>query len=197
MTSVMGKFMIGGDSVPIIETERMIIRILDPSQAELMVRYRKENRRFLAEWEPTRSEEFFTEAFWQLQLRMALRYFRDQSHLNFTLLNKLQTEVLGVCNYSNIIRGTFQSCHLGYALGEKHQSNGYMGEAITHTLNFVFDELGLHRVMANYMPRNKRSGELLARMGFNIEGQAEQFLQINGVWEDHVLTSKINPRTRV
>ena len=193
----MGKFMIGGDSVPIIETERMIIRILDPSQAELMVRYRKENRRFLAEWEPTRSEEFFTEAFWQLQLRMALRYFRDQSHLNFTLLNKLQTEVLGVCNYSNIIRGTFQSCHLGYAIGEKHQSNGYMGEAITHTLNFVFDELGLHRVMANYMPRNKRSGELLARMGFNIEGQAKQFLQINGVLEDHVLTSKINPRTRV
>lgn len=196
MTNVMGRFMVGGDAIPIIETERLTIRILDPSQAELMVRYRRENRRFLAEWEPTRSNDFFTEAFWQLQLRMALRHFRDQSHLSFTLLNKAQTEVLGVCNYSNIIRGTFQSCHLGYAIGEKHQSNGYMGEAITHTLNFVFDELRLHRVMANYMPRNKRSGELLTRMGFNIEGQAEQFLQINGVWEDHVLTSKINPNTR-
>jgi ribosomal-protein-alanine N-acetyltransferase len=194
MTSVTGSFMVGGDSTPMIETERMVIRVLDPSQAELMVSFRRENRHFLTDWEPVRSEEFFTEAFWQLQLRMALRHFRDQSHLSFTLLNNAQTEVLGVCNYSNIIRGTFQSCHLGYAIGEKHQSHGFMGEAITHTLNFVFDELRLHRVMANYMPRNKKSGKLLTRMGFNIEGQAEKYLLINGTWEDHILTSKINPQ---
>jgi ribosomal-protein-alanine N-acetyltransferase len=48
--------------------------------------------------------------------------------------------------------------------------------------------------MANYMPRNARSGDLLARLGFTVEGKASQYLQINGVWEDHVLTSRINPK---
>jgi ribosomal-protein-alanine N-acetyltransferase len=110
------------------------------------------------------------------------------------MLNKAETEVLGVCNYSNIVRGTFQSCHLGYATAEKHQSQGYMAEAINASLGYVFNELNLHRVMANYMPRNARSGDLLARLGFTVEGKASQYLQINGVWEDHVLTSRINPK---
>ena len=190
---VMGNFLSKHGRALAIETDRMCIRVLDPTEAELMVRFRRENRQFLMQWEPARSDEFFTIGFWQLQLRLAQRQFRDQSHLSFTLLNKAQTEVLGVCNYSNIIRGTFQSCHLGYATAEKHQSRGYMGEAITGTIDYVFEELKLHRVMANYIPRNKRSGDLLARMGFKVEGKAEQFLKINGVWEDHILTSRINP----
>ena len=172
----------------------MVIRVLDPSQAEMMVKFRNENREFLTPWEPARSSEYYTPAFWQVQLRMALRQFREQSHLSFTMLNKAETEVLGVCNYSNIVRGTFQSCHLGYATAEKHQSQGYMAEAINASLGYVFNELNLHRVMANYMPRNARSGDLLARLGFTVEGKASQYLQINGVWEDHVLTSRINPR---
>ena len=193
MTSVIGKFGIGSSGSVAIRTERLVVRALDPSEAELMVRFRKENRLFLTPWEPARSDEFYTMAFWQLQLRMALRQFRDQSALSFSLLDKTESEVLGVCNYSNIIRGTFQSCHLGYATAEKHQSQGYMAEAITHTLEYVFNELRLHRVMANYLPRNERSGALLNRLGFKIEGEAEQYLKINGVWEDHILTSKINP----
>jgi len=193
MASVMGRFITGGNSEPLIETDRMVILVLDPSRAELMVRFRRENRQFLKQWEPERSEAFFTMDFWQIQLRMARQHFREQSHLSFTMLDKSQTEVLGVCNYSNIVKGTFQSCHLGYATAEKHQSVGYMGEAITHTLDYVFKELKLHRVMANYMPRNQRSGALLARMGFKVEGRADQYLKINGVWEDHVLTSRLNP----
>jgi ribosomal-protein-alanine N-acetyltransferase len=43
------------------------------------------------------------------------------------------------------------------------------------------------------MPVNERSGGLLARLGFEIEGQAREFLLIDGKWEDHILTAKINP----
>jgi ribosomal-protein-alanine N-acetyltransferase len=45
--------------------------------------------------------------------------------------------------------------------------------------------------MANYMPRNDRSGRLLERLGFEKEGIAKRYLKIDGLWEDHVLTAKI------
>ena len=108
------------------------------------------------------------------------------------LLSPREDEVLGVCNYTNIVRGTFQSCQLGYALADKHQRKGLMFEALLMTNAYMFDDLGLHRIMAGYLPHNERSGNLLNRLGFEKEGLARKYLKINGRWEDHLLTSLIN-----
>jgi ribosomal-protein-alanine N-acetyltransferase len=161
-----------------------------------MARFRCDNKAHLLAWEPRRSTEFYTETFWQMQLRLALRDFRQGESVSLVILDPEASEVLGVCNYSNIVRGTFQSCHLGYALAQRWQGQGIMFEALQASLEYIFNDLHLHRVMANYLPHNQRSGDLLTRLGFKIEGQAEQFLKINGRWEDHVLTSLINPADR-
>jgi ribosomal-protein-alanine N-acetyltransferase len=68
-----------------------------------------------------------------------------------------------------------------------------MFEALTDAIRFVFEGLNLHRIMANYMPRNQRSGNLLKRLDFFVEGYARDYLLINGKWEDHILTSLLNP----
>ena len=128
-----------------------------------------------------------------MQLRVAIREFRSGSSVCLVMMDSVEQEVLGVCNYTNIVRGTFQSCHLGYALAGRHQGQGLMHEALMASNQFIFDQLELHRIMANYMPRNQRSGDLLHRLGFVIEGEARSFLKINGKWEDHVLTSMLNP----
>lgn len=169
------------------------MKLLEPYQAGLMSRYREENREHLKPWEPTRSPQFYTEHFWQVQLRTTIREFRLGTSICLVILSKNEDEVLGVCNYTNIIRGTFEACHLGYGIAEKHQGQGLMSEALSHSTRYVFDEIKLHRIMANYLPRNKRSGALLARLGFETEGQARQYLKINGVWQDHILTALINP----
>jgi ribosomal-protein-alanine N-acetyltransferase len=161
-----------------------------------MTQFRRENREHLAVWEPRRSTDFFTEPFWEMQLRFALRDFRQGQSVCLAILDLDTTEVLGVCNYTNIIRGTFQSCHLGYALAQRWQGQGIMFEALQASLAYIFEDLRLHRVMANYLPHNQRSGDLLERLGFTKEGQAEKFLKINGRWEDHILTALINPADR-
>jgi ribosomal-protein-alanine N-acetyltransferase len=46
--------------------------------------------------------------------------------------------------------------------------------------------------MANYIPVNERSGRLLRRLGFTVEGYARDYLLIAGKWEDHVLTALAN-----
>ena len=46
--------------------------------------------------------------------------------------------------------------------------------------------------MANYVPSNRKSASVLARLGFTIEGYAREYLFIDGAWRDHVLTSLTN-----
>ena len=73
----------------------------------------------------------------------------------------------------------------------RRQGQGLMQEVLETALPWAFHKLDMHRVMANYMPRNERSGRLLERLGFEREGYAKRYLQIAGVWEDHVLTSRV------
>ena len=68
-----------------------------------------------------------------------------------------------------------------------------MMEILKATTGYMFEVIGLHRIMANYMPENKRSAAVLHRLGFEREGLAKSYLKINGQWRDHVLTSKLNP----
>ena len=182
-------------ALPRIETKRTVLKYMEPQDAAMMLAFRFENKDHLEQWEPKRSKEFYTLPFWQAQLRAAIREFRHGSSLCLVILNKDESEVLGSCNYTNIIRGTFEVTHLGYALAQKHQGKGIMFEALESTIDYIFDEMRLHRIIANYLPRNKRSGDLLKKLGFEIEGEAKKLLKINGVWEDHVMTSLISPHS--
>lgn len=167
--------------------------MLEFHEAGLMAAFRVANRAHLELWEPRRNPEFFTRPFWEIQVRIALRDYRQGNSCCLTIMNRAEDEILGICNFTNIIRGTFQSCHLGYALAEQEQGQGYMDEALVASIDYMFRIHGLHRIMANYLPRNDHSGALLKRLGFEIEGHAKRYLLINGKWEDHVLTSLINP----
>lgn len=81
---------------------------------------------------------------------------------------------------------------MGYSLAESKQGKGYMTEGLKAATKYLFQELNFHRVMANYMPHNRRSGNVLKRLGFVIEGYARDYLLINGQWEDHIMTSLTN-----
>ena len=179
--------------MPDIRTERLTLKLLEPRRAELMVRFRLDNKQHLTPWEPLRSAEFYTSGFWEMQLRHAIHEFREGGSVCLVIMDTDETEVLGVCNYTFIQRGTFLACHLGYALAEKHQGRGIISEALRASIDYMFHDIGLHRIMANYMPCNDRSARVLQRLGFVIEGRAKNYLQINGRWEDHILTSLVNP----
>ena len=68
-----------------------------------------------------------------------------------------------------------------------------MYEILTGGIDYLFNVVGLHRIMANYIPGNKRSASLLMRIGFEYEGLAKSYLKIAGQWQDHILTAKLNP----
>lgn len=171
-----------------------MIEVLSSDNAELMLKYHIENKEHLAPWEPSRSEDYFTIENFSAMLSDNHKSYRDKTALKFAALTPDRAEVIAVCNFTNIVFGAFQACNLGYSIASNHQGRGLMLEVLVATIAYVFDELNIHRIMANYIPNSVRSLAILDRLGFEREGLAKSYLQIAGKWQDHVLTSKINPK---
>lgn len=183
--------------LPELETERLTVRLGGDADVPAIVRYLRENRDFLRPFEPRRPVAFFEERFWHAQLRQStLDYHTDRAVRFFLFLRHDPETVVGTANFTRIDRGISHSCTLGYGLAEAEQGKRLMYEALRAAVDFMFDRLNLHRIEANHMPHNRRSGNLLRRLGFVVEGYARDYLQIDGRWEDHVLTSLTNPRWR-
>jgi ribosomal-protein-alanine N-acetyltransferase len=160
-----------------------------------IVQYYRINRKFLAPFEPERSDEFYSEYYWQMQVQRNRSEFEFSQSLRLFLFEPSTAEtVIGAVNFNQCFRGVLQSCILGYSLAEAKQGQGLMQEALEAAIQFMFVDLNYHRIMANYMPHNQRSGRLLRRLGFVVEGYARDYLLIAGRWEDHILTSRINER---
>jgi ribosomal-protein-alanine N-acetyltransferase len=120
--------------------------------------------------------------------------FKEGRSVRFLLVLKENPkgEIIGFCNFSQIFRGPFQACYLGYHIDAGFEGKGLMSEAVAKAIEYMFEQQKLHRIMANYMPSNERSARLLQKLGFVVEGRAKKYLLINGQWEDHILTSLTN-----
>ncbi|WP_108652151.1 GNAT family N-acetyltransferase [Dongshaea marina] len=176
-----------------IRTKRTLIRVLAPEQAILRQRYFIENQRHLSPWEPRKPPQAMNLGFWTQFLLNTNQQYAEGSLLPLTALTPDESQVIATCNFSNIVYGVFQACHLGYSVAASHQGKGIMYEVATAAIEYLFERYQLHRIMANYIPTNQRSAVLLKRLGFVKEGYAKSYLKINGRWQDHVLTSLINP----
>ena len=182
-------------ALPELATARLTIRLARPGMQQAMARFLRENfEGHLDRWSPPVSPAFFTESFWRDRLAGALEEFHAGRAARFVLqAGGEDGPILGTCNYTNIVRGPFLACFLGYQVARAHEGRGYMSEALRAANGYMFGVQHLHRIMANYRPENERSGRLLERLGFVREGLAPAYLFIDGAWRDHVLTALTNP----
>lgn len=99
--------------------------------------------------------------------------------------------LLGGVTLTNIRRGVTQSASVGYWIGLPFIRQGYASEALQGALGYAFDNLGLNRVEAACMPRNRASIGVLRKAGFQNEGLARRYLMIRGTFEDHLLFARL------
>jgi [ribosomal protein S5]-alanine N-acetyltransferase len=177
-------------------TEGVRLRAIRAADAPMLLRYYDENRAHLRPWEPLRGEGFYTLDAMHTRIDGMLRSQDAQTALHLILERTGSSEMVGECSFTNIVRGPFQACHLGFSLDARAEGRGLMSSALRIGIAYVFDVLRLHRIMANHRPENTRSAALLARLGFEREGLARRYLKIDGAWADHVLTSLLNPSDR-
>ena len=92
----------------------------------------------------------------------------------------------GEVSLGSVARGPFQSAFVGYWIDEALAGRGYVPEGVVLVMRYAFETLALHRLEAAIVPRNAPSRRVVEKLGLRDEGIARKFLQIQGVYEDHV-----------
>jgi ribosomal-protein-alanine N-acetyltransferase len=91
--------------------------------------------------------------------------------------------LIGDC-YFKVDRSEPRSGEIGFSLARAFQRQGYATEAVGQLLDFLFDDLELHRVTAIADCRNDRSVALMERLGMRREGHFLQCTWFKGAWSD-------------
>jgi [ribosomal protein S5]-alanine N-acetyltransferase len=179
----------------VLETAQLRMTLPNEDDARALADYLQRNHEHLRPWSPPeaagarttegalrRIQKMHAERAAQTSLRLWIRWRADPNG-----------PFIGAVSLANIMLGAFRACYLGYHLDRDLVGRGLMHEALQVAIRHAFDDLLLHRIMANYVPSNERSAHLLRRLGFVIEGYARDYLFIDGQFRDHVLTSLTNP----
>jgi ribosomal-protein-alanine N-acetyltransferase len=175
------------------QTDRLLLRQLGPGHAATVRDYGLRSKESHAPWDPIRPENY-----WELPVvaeRLHIQLLEadlDRSLCTYLSAKSAPQHVIGVLNLRNITRGALMSAVIGYGLAPEAVGCGFMSEAIGRIVRIAFEELELHRLEINIVPRNSRSIAVAERCGFAREGLSRRYLKIAGRWEDHVRYAKVN-----
>lgn len=155
-----------------LETERLILRRFEMSDAEAMYRNWANDpdvvhfmpydvcdsievtRKRIAEW---------------------LKYFEDTAPNSgvFAIELKSDGEIIGTIDFAETDREA-RSAEIGYQLGKARWGNGYADEALRAMIKYCFEEIKLNRLWASYNILNHNSGKVLKKAGMFYEGTLRQ-----------------------
>jgi ribosomal-protein-alanine N-acetyltransferase len=169
---------------------RVVLRPLEPSDHAAWRDVRLRCREWLEPWEPLPDPGTPDPVKDVAAFRARCAAWSRQRHLDSAYPHGIflrDGQLVGEINLSGIQRGPFQSGHVGYWVDRDLAGQRLVPEALVVILRFAFDELRLHRIEIAIIPRNERSHRVVEKLGVRREGIAERYLQIRGVWEDHVL----------
>ncbi len=149
------------------------------------------NREFLAPWDPARDADYATE---RVQRRLITESLaRHAAGSTVPLVITDGDRIVGRINVNDIVRGAFQSAHLGYWVSQESTGRGVATAAVASTAELAFGTCGLHRLQAATLVHNLGSQRVLQRNGFTPIGLAPRYLQIAGRWQDHLLFQRVAP----
>jgi ribosomal-protein-alanine N-acetyltransferase len=163
----------------------VVLRELTKDDAAEIARAYLRNREHLAPWDPERPEEFYTEE-WHKE-RLWTQVLDNSTGRALHTVLESGGEIVGRLNLTDIVRGAFESGHVGYWLDARFTGRGLMTGAIEALVDHSRDVLGLHRLQAATLPHNEASQAVLTRVGFERIGFAPSYLRIAGKWQDHVM----------
>lgn len=148
---------------------------------------RRQNKDHLKPFEPAWSYQCLTQEYFVRRLKRQTKDWLEDRAYSFLIFRRNSGQLIGGININHICRGAADYGTLGYWLDCDHQGQGYMYESLRLVMAYAFETLKLHRLNAACIPENGRSQSLLLSLGFEEEGYAKSYLQIDGKWQDHIL----------
>ncbi len=173
---------------PRLYGKRVMLRPLGPHDFGAWREVRLRNEDWLLPWEPqrplgvadpTRERSAF-------EARCSARERERASDHAYPFGVFVDQQFAGEVNLNNVTRGALQGATIGYWIDRDRAGHSYTSEAVVVLLRFAFEQLQLHRIEICIVPRNANSRRVVEKLGLRCEGVAERFLEIAGVWEDHL-----------
>jgi ribosomal-protein-alanine N-acetyltransferase len=166
---------------------RIRLATLVESDYEAWLAVRTRCRPWLVPWEPrSKDAPLPPEDAASFAARCAMRERERQLGSGFGFGIFVENRFAGEITLSSVQRGPFQNGAIGYWIDEELAGSGLIPEAVVTVLRFAFETLRLHRIEVAIIPRNAPSRRVVDKIGLRNEGVALGYLEINGVWEDHV-----------
>lgn len=169
------------DSFPRLETPRLILRQIQPADAEaLFATFSDEAVMEFYGDPPHRSIEDSREL-----VRRQHEWYVRREGIRWGITRRGEDVVIGSCGLFKFDEEA-QRAETGYELGQAYWRQGIMSEALGAMLSFAFETMGLHRVEAVTDGANERSQGLLRSLGFTHEGNLRQrFFFRDRFWDEH------------
>lgn len=148
-----------------LETFRLILRRAELKDAEPMFRNWADDpevTKYLT-WQPHGNVEVTKNV-----LADWVKSYNREDYYQWMIVLKDISEPIGSIMASTV--GRARSAHIGYCIGKKWWHRGIMSEALQAVMDYLFDEVGYHRVESMHDSNNPNSGKVMAKCGMRYEG---------------------------
>ena len=152
------------DTFPELDTDRLILRLHTKEDADDILELKSDPdvMKYMDQHPPKDKEEVLK------SIKEIRNDFKDKKGINWTLKLKDSIETIGYMCFWRIDHSNHR-LEMGYALKKQYWNKGIASEAAMAVIDFAFEKLKAHSIMANINPKNKSSEVLLQKLGFKQE----------------------------
>lgn len=161
--------------MPILETERLILRKMRPSDRSDMFEYAclDDVTRYLL-WQP-HSDDGYTLQY----LRYIESRYKSGSFYDWAIVLKDSGKMIGTCGFTRFDHEA-DCAEIGYVINPKYRGRGIAAEAAHEVIRLGFERLALHRIEARFMYGNEASLRVMQKLGMKFEGYHREAMLIKG-----------------
>lgn len=168
-----------------IETERVIVRCYEPSDAQMLADSVNESREHLKPWMPwahTGPEPINV-------IADRTRRFRGEFDLGedfiYGIFNKEETRLLGGTGLHTRIGN--EQLEIGYWIHKDFTNQGLVTESTAALIKVAFEVIRVHRIEIHCDPGNAASASIPRKLGFTYEGTLRAKTRFLDRWSDSMV----------
>lgn len=170
--------------VSILIDDNLLLRTLQPDDAEELFKAVDASREHLRPWLPwvdmTRKPEHSLQFIQQSRTRQ-----QNQEGITLGIIyNQKIIGSVGMHDWDHNLK----KAQLGYWIAKDYEGKGIVNAGLKSFIDFLFNKAGLNKVEIQFIVANKKSAAVAERIGFKVEGIIRQNFIQNGTYHDLVIT---------
>ena len=160
------------------------LRLLRKRDVRAIEKLMHKDRAWLSPWEATTpgTIRYPLDIRWKVSAN--IRHTKRGTGVAWVIL--VDGKIAGQLNVANIQHGSLGSASIGYWVGRDFAGQNATPIACALAIDYLFDQMDLHRIEIDIRPENDRSLRVVEKLGLRQEGLKQRYIHIDGEWRDHL-----------